>query len=137
MNTIMNACVGRILAILAVCSVLAPMSSGHCGHYVVEYPQCQPLEYVFCDGNFTKCGNSTAGLAGNCTSETCNPMADDVIMALNGTDDMSGMHMEDDHTDMGGNHTETSATSAGVGGLDKAAIAVGAIGVVGCLFMSS
>jgi hypothetical protein len=132
MNTMLNACVGRILALLAVFCVLAPMSSGHCGHYVVEYPQCDTLEFVFCDGNFTKCGTSTERLSGNCTTETCDPMADDVIMALNGTHDMGDM--EDDHM---GNHTETLATSAGVVGLEKVSIAAGAIGVVGCLFVSS
>jgi hypothetical protein len=137
MNTIMNARVERMLAILAVCAVLVPMSSGHCGHWVENYPQCVDLSFVFCDGNFTQCGTATERLSGNCTTETCNPMADDVIMALNGTHDMGDMDMEDDHMGADGNHTATSATSAGVGGLPKVSIAVGAIGVVGCLVMSS
>jgi hypothetical protein len=121
----MNTFVGRILAILAVYFVLAPMSSGHCGHWVSVYPECETLEFVFCDGNFTQCGPTEAErLAGNCTTETCDPMADDVIMALNGTE----------HE---GNHTEDSATSAGFGRLETVSIAVGAIGVAGFLFMSS
>jgi hypothetical protein len=123
----MNAFVGRILTTLAVYSVLAPMSSGHCGHWVTNYPECETLEFVFCDGNFTQCGPAEAErLAGNCTTETCDPMADDVIMALNGTD----------HEGHEGNHTEDSATSAGIGGLETVSIAVSAIGVVGLLVMS-
>jgi hypothetical protein len=114
---------GRILAILAVYSVLAPISSGHCGHWVENYPECEALEFVFCDGNFTKCGNSTEGLTGNCTAQACDPNSDDVISALNGTE----------HE---GNHTEGSATSSGLGSVQAFQSGVGSLGVLAWLFLS-
>jgi hypothetical protein len=105
----------RLIAVLlsSVLTVpfLAPFSQGHCGHWVVKHPECEDLTFVFCEGNFTKCGTtSDERLAGNCTVEACDPMADDVILALNGT---GGAHLGHEGHGSGGHSYGSTTTSAG------------------------